>query len=81
MKSMNMISITGRIPISAAPVAAPAMAASEMGVSRIRSGPNSSNMPRDTPKAPPYTPTSSPMRKTSGSRRISWIRASRTASR
>ena len=50
---MNMISMIGRMPIKAAPVAAPAIAASEMGVSRMRSGPNSSSMPLLTPNAPP----------------------------
>ena len=50
---MNMISMIGRMPINAAPVAAPAIAASEMGVSRMRSGPNSSSMPLLTPNAPP----------------------------
>ena len=38
---------------AAAPVAAPAIAASEIGVSRILSGPYSSSIPRDMPKAPP----------------------------
>ena len=41
------------MPVMAAPTAAPAMAASEMGVSRTRSSPNSSIIPRVTPKAPP----------------------------
>ena len=40
MKSMNMISTTGRSPDSAAPTAAPQIAASLIGVSRTRSGPN-----------------------------------------
>ena len=33
MKSMNMISATGRFPVMAAPTATPAMAASEIGAS------------------------------------------------
>src|SRR2546425_121600 len=37
MKSMNCISATGRIPIIAAPIAAPTIAASLIGVSRTRS--------------------------------------------
>ena len=37
MKSMIMISATGSIPSMAAPIAAPTIAASEMGVSRTRS--------------------------------------------
>ena len=37
-KSPNMISITGRRPVTADPNAAPARASSEMGVSKTRSG-------------------------------------------
>jgi hypothetical protein len=40
MKSMNMTSTTGRRPLRAAPIAAPTMAVSLMGVSRTRSLPN-----------------------------------------
>ena len=39
MKSMIMTSATGRSPATAAPTAAPTMAASEIGVSRTRSVP------------------------------------------
>ncbi len=42
---MNCISAMGRIPVTAVPTAAPAMAFSEMGVSRTRSCPNSSIEP------------------------------------
>jgi hypothetical protein len=45
MKSMCMISATGRMPASAAPTEYPTMAASEIGVSRTRSGPNRSSSP------------------------------------
>jgi len=45
MKLMLMISTTGRRPPKAAPMPAPAMAASEMGVSRTRSGPNRAKSP------------------------------------
>ena len=38
-KSPNMISITGRSPVTADPKPAPASASSEMGVSKTRSGP------------------------------------------
>ena len=48
---------------------APTNADSDNGVSRIRSGPNSSSSPRLTAKQPPYRPTSSPIRKTRSSRR------------
>jgi hypothetical protein len=41
MKSMNCISATGRIPIIAAPTAAPTIAVSEIGVSMTRCSPNS----------------------------------------
>ena len=47
MKSTYMISATGRSPHMAAPTAVPTMAASEMGVWRIRSG-YFSAMPRVT---------------------------------
>ena len=40
---------TGRMPHMAAPTADPPMVASEMGVSRTRSGPNSSKSPRVAP--------------------------------
>ena len=39
VKSENWISTIGRIPASAAPTAAPTIPSSEIGVSRIRSGP------------------------------------------
>ncbi len=45
MKSMNMISSTGRSPDWAAPIATPQMAASEIGVLITRSVPNSSASP------------------------------------
>ncbi len=48
-----MISTIGRIPPSAAPIPAPTNADSDNGVSRIRSGPNSSSRPVVTPKQPP----------------------------
>ena len=40
-KSENMISAIGRSPVIAAPIAAPRIACSEIGVSRTRFGPNS----------------------------------------
>ncbi len=50
---MNCISATGRIPIMAAPTAAPTMAVSAIGVSMTRSSPNSAMRPSVTLKAPP----------------------------
>src|SRR5208282_3107983 len=47
------------------------MAVSLMGVSITRSQPNRSKRPAVTLKAPPYTPMSSPMQTTAGSRAIS----------
>ena len=38
-KSPNMISITGRMPLTAVPKAAPVSASSEIGVSKTRSTP------------------------------------------
>ena len=40
-----MISTTGRMPCIAAPMPAPTIAISEIGVLRTRSGPNSSSSP------------------------------------
>ena len=42
MKSMNCISATGRMPMYAAPIAAPTMAVSEIGVSMTRASPKRS---------------------------------------
>jgi hypothetical protein len=79
MKSMNMISTTGRRPTSAAPTPNPVMAASLMGLERTRSGPNSSSSPRVTPKTPPWA-TSSPRISTAGSARMPSASAARIAS-
>ena len=64
---MNMSSTTGFRPVAAAPTAAPMNAASEIGVSRTRSAPNSSYRPRVTAKMPPALPTSIPSKQTVGS--------------
>src|SRR4051794_16780380 len=76
-----MISATGRIPCIAAPIAAPASAISEIGVLRIRSGPNSATSPWVTPIDPPISAMSSPMTNTLSSLRIAAASASRTPSR
>ena len=81
VKSSYMISTTGRMPCIAAPMPAPAIAISEIGVLRTRSGPNSSSIPAVTPIEPPISAMSSPMMKTSSSALIACERASRTASR
>ncbi len=52
-KSMNMISTTGLSPLIAAPTAAETMVASEIGVSRTRSGPKVSSRPRVALNDPP----------------------------
>ena len=49
MKSMNMISTTGRQPESAAPTATPVTAASLIGVSITRRSPNSATRSRVAP--------------------------------
>ena len=67
-KSENISSAIGRRPVIAAPIAAPTIACSLIGVSRTRSGPNSSNRPSVSLNTPPAAPTSSPMRTTVGSR-------------
>ena len=76
-----MISATGRIPVMAAPMAAPTIACSEIGVSHTRSAPNSSNSPTVVLNTPPAAPMSSPRQTTVGSRRSSRARPSATASR
>src|SRR6202162_4448908 len=71
MKSMNCISATGRSPRNPIPQAAPTIAVSLMGVSITRSQPNFASNPSVALKAPPYTPMSSPIATTAGSRSIS----------
>ena len=66
-----MISMTGRIPIIAAPTAAPVNAISEIGVSRTRTGPNLSSSPSDVLNTPSAAATSSPNRMTRSSLSIS----------
>src|SRR6516164_5450568 len=79
MKSPNMMSTTGRMPVMAAPTARPVKPASEIGVSRTRSFPNSSTRPESTLKGVPASATSSPIMQTVRSRRISSASASRIA--
>src|SRR6516162_9299926 len=82
-KSPYCTSATGRKPPKAAPMATPAIAASEIGVSMTRRWPNSSDKPSVTVKAPPKppsTPMSSPSKTTRSSRSISSRSASRSAS-
>src|SRR5579871_3575753 len=65
---MNMISATGRNPSSAAPIAAPTIAVSEIGVSRTRAAPCFVDRPRVSFRAPPAgSATSSPRMMTFGS--------------
>src|ERR1700675_3970389 len=73
------MSTTGRRPVIAAPTPIPVNPASEIGVSRTRSDPNSSTSPDSTLKGVPASATSSPKMHTRGSRRISSASASRTA--
>ena len=80
-KSLNMISAIGRRPVMAAPMAAPTMACSLIGVSRTRVGPNSSASPTVALNTPPAEATSSPRKTTDGSARISWAIPLATASR
>src|SRR5215472_5948345 len=80
-KSLNMISAIGRRPVIAAPMAAPRMACSLMGVSRTRRGPNCSSRPGVVLNTPPAAATSSPRKTTLGSRLISWAIPRVTASR
>jgi hypothetical protein len=80
-KSENMISAMGFNPVMAAPMAAPKIACSEIGVSRMRRGPNSSNNPTVALNTPPAAPMSSPRNTTFSSRRISCAMPAATASR
>src|SRR6266851_6050205 len=79
IKSPNMISTTGRMPVMAAPTATPVNPASEIGVSSTRLVPNSSARPESTLNGVPASATSSPIMHTRESRRISSASASRTA--
>src|SRR5712671_629520 len=79
-KSPNMMSTIGRRPAIAAPTPRPLNPASEIGVSMMRSLPNSSTSPVSTLNVVPASATSSPMRTTFGSRRISSAIASLIAS-
>src|SRR5580765_2586549 len=79
-KSPNMMSTIGRRPAMAAPTPSPLKPASEIGVSMMRSLPNSSTRPVSTLNVVPASATSSPMRMTLGSRRISSAIASLMAS-
>src|SRR5205085_6631147 len=79
MKSPNMMSTMGRIPVIAPPTPRPVIPASEMGVSITHAVPNSSTRPESTLNGVPASATSSPMINTRGSRRISSAKASRMA--
>ena len=70
-KSENIISAIGLNPVIAAPIAAPKIACSLIGVSRTLLGPNSSSRPTVALKTPPAAAISSPKKTTLGSRRIS----------
>ena len=75
-----MISATGRSPAIAAPIAAPAIAVSEIGVLRTRAGPNRSLRPNVVLNTPPEA-MSSPSNTTRSSRAISWASPAATACR
>src|SRR4051794_7005147 len=78
-KSPNIRSTTGRSPVIAAPTPRPVKPGSEIGVSTTRCVPNSSTRPLSTLNGVPASATSSPITKTSGSRRISSTNAALTA--
>src|SRR6201995_444046 len=80
MKSMIMISATGSIPSIAAPIAAPTIAASDIGVSRTRSWPYFVDRPAVGPDAP-GSAMSSPSRNTRSSACSAWANARFRASR
>ncbi len=76
-----MISAIGFKPVIAAPIAAPRMASSEIGVSFTRLGPNSSKRPTVVLNTPPAAAVSSPKSTTRSSRLISCAIPAATASR
>jgi hypothetical protein len=80
-KSLNMISTTGRSPVTAMPSATPMKPFSQIGVLRIRSRPNFSASPSFVLKTPPAVATSSPIRRTVGSSSSSCSSAAPIASR
>src|SRR5580704_7707259 len=80
MKSMIMISATGSRPSIAAPMAAPTIAASEIGVSSTRSWPYLVDSPAVGPVAP-GSAMSSPSRNTRSSDSSAWSSARFSASR
>ncbi len=80
-KSENMISAIGRRPVIAAPIAAPMIACSEIGVLRTRFGPNRSSSPTVALNTPPASAMSSPRNTTRSSRSISCAIPAATASR
>jgi hypothetical protein len=53
LKLTVITSTMGRSPLRAAPMPMPTNPSSEIGVSRMRSGPNSSSSPFDTAYVPP----------------------------
>ncbi len=71
MKSMNMKSMTGRVPVIAAPQASPTKPRSQIGVSQRRSAPYLANRPVVVAKLPPRAPMPSPMTKMPGWQAIS----------
>ena len=75
-----MMSTTGRRPVMAAPTPRPVIPASEIGESITRSTPKRSTRPESTLNGVPASATSSPITKTVGSRSISSVIASLTAS-
>lgn len=79
-KSLNMISTTGRRPVTAMPRATPSDPFSQIGVLITRPG-KASAMPSLVLKTPPAVPTSSPMKWIVRSDASSSIRAALTASR
>src|SRR6266498_5653390 len=79
MKSPNMMSTTGRMPVIAAPRPRPVIPASEIGESMIRSEPNSSTSPESTLNGVPASATSSLITNTVGCRGSSSVSASLTA--
>ena len=76
-----MSSAIGRRPVIAAPIAAPTIACSLIGVSRTRFSPKRANRPSVSLNTPPAAPTSSPMSTTDASRSISRAMPSATAAR
>ena len=76
MKSFRGWTTSGRLPAAAAPIAIPAKAFSQFGMSKTRDRPNLRKASRVVPKIPLKSSTPMPAMKTFGSVSMHWTVAS-----